>query len=114
VTGPPSGGPRAQDRQSDHSGHLPDCPQRKPGHRQPAGIPPDKLSSHTVGWWLRRDGRAGWCEEARVALALELVEEARRRIVLERLDGIMQFLTVGATVDQAAARLRRLLTELAA
>jgi hypothetical protein len=112
VTGPPSGGPGAQDRQSDHSGDLPDGPQRKPGHRQPDGIPPDKLNSHTIGWWLRVDGRAGWCEEARVALALELVDEARRRIVLERLDGIMHFLAVGATVDQAGARLARLLQEL--
>ena len=72
----------------------------------------ENLEAETLGAYRRRNGDDRWCLEARVAFAVALVEEARRRILLDRLDGVMLFLHAGATVDQAADRLDRILAEL--
>jgi hypothetical protein len=82
-------------------------------------IPPEALAAPTLGAIRRAQGIAEdpahpfahMCEEARVAFAWELGQEAKRRIVLERLDSIMQYLAVGATPDQAMTRLERLMAE---
>jgi hypothetical protein len=82
-------------------------------------IPPEKLSSPTLGAVRRARGIvedpavpfAHLCDEARVSMAYELAQEARRHILLERLDGVMEFLAVGATPDQAMARIERLIAE---
>jgi hypothetical protein len=72
----------------------------------PAGV----LAVETLGAYRRRTG-TGVAVEARVALAVALVEEARRRVLAERLAGVYRFLEAGATVEQAAARLDRILAE---
>jgi hypothetical protein len=77
----------------------------------PADIPPEKLAAPTLGAVRRHTGVTNWCDEARVMFAVELVEEAQRRIILERLDSIMQFLAVGATSDQAMTRIERLVAD---
>lgn len=75
-------------------------------------IPPDKLASPTLGAVRRQhDHGDEMCEEARVLLALELIYEARRLLLLERLDGVMQFLAAGAEPDQAMRRLRQLVDD---
>jgi hypothetical protein len=80
---------------------------------EPVEVPAELLDTPTLGAYRRAHGLDDdLCVEARVALAVELVEEARRRIVLDRLDGIAQFLVAGATVDQAAPRIALLLQEL--
>jgi hypothetical protein len=77
-----------------------------------AAIPPEKLAAPTLGAWRREHGVTDeWCDEAKVAFAVAIVEEAQRYILLERLDSIMQFLAVGATPDQAMARVRQLVAE---
>jgi hypothetical protein len=73
------------------------------------------LASHTIGWWQRNLPAAdpAECEPLwKVALAHELVLEAMRRTVIERLDSIMRFLAVGATPEQALYRLVDLVDEL--
>jgi hypothetical protein len=68
--------------------------------------------SPTIGALRRSLGITGWTPEARHAFAMALVEEARRRALLERLDSIMHFLAVGGTVDQATIRLAVLMHDL--
>jgi hypothetical protein len=65
----------------------------------------------TLGAWRRARGVTGWCDEAKIAFAVAVVEEARRRVLLERLDGVCQFLAAGATPDQAMGRVVRLVDE---
>jgi hypothetical protein len=80
-------------------------------HARWPDIPVEKLAAPTLGAWRRANGVEGWCDEARVLLAVELVHEAQRRILLERLDSIMEFVAVGATPDQAMNRIRRLVAD---
>jgi hypothetical protein len=70
-----------------------------------------RADTPTVGAVLRQRGATGWCAEAKVAFAVALAEEALRRVLLDRLDGVMHFLAVGGTPDQAVARLERLVCE---
>jgi hypothetical protein len=77
----------------------------------PADIPPEKLVAPTLGAVRRRGQSDEMCLEARVLLATELVLESQRRILIERLDSVMEFLAVGATPDQAMVRVRRLVAE---
>lgn len=70
------------------------------------------LDSPTIGAWRRARGITGWSDESRHMFAVAIVEEARRRALLERLDGIMHFLAVGGTVDQATTRLAVLMHDL--
>jgi hypothetical protein len=74
-------------------------------------IPEEKKNSPTLGAWRRQHGVTGWCDEAKVAFATEVVYEAQRRILMERLDGVCQFLAAGATPDQALARIERVVAE---
>jgi hypothetical protein len=76
-----------------------------------ADIPPETLAAPTLGALRRRQDVDDWCEEARIACAVELALEARRRTLIERLDSVMEFLAVGATPDQAMTRIRRLVAE---
>jgi hypothetical protein len=76
-----------------------------------ADIPPELLAAPTLGAIRRQHGYDDWCLEARIAAAFELALESQRRIIIERLDSIMEFLAVGATPDQAIARIRRLVAE---
>jgi hypothetical protein len=69
------------------------------------------LASPTLGAWRRAVGVTGWSDYARVHFATLLVQEAQRRVLLERLDGIMQFLVAGAMPDQAIVRIVRLVDE---
>jgi len=69
------------------------------------------ISREPLWAWRQANGDRGLCEEARVALAVEIVQEAQRRALLERLDSVMEFLAVGATPDQAVARLECLIAE---
>lgn len=73
-------------------------------------VPPDKLDTPTLGAWRRAHGlpHDGLTEEARHMLAVTIVQEAERRVLIERLDSIQRFLVAGATPDQAAARLANL------
>jgi hypothetical protein len=51
----------------------------------------------------------GMCAEARVLLAVEIVQEARRRAIVDQLDGILVgLIRAGADPDIIAGRLRRL------
>jgi hypothetical protein len=60
----------------------------------------------TLGAIMRRDGITGWCPEARVAFAVELVQEAIRRAVIDQLEPI---LTASVNTPEAIAqRLRRI------
>jgi hypothetical protein len=74
----------------------------------PATIPAETLAKPTLGAVRRRLGIDGWCDEARIAFAYELVCEARRRILIDELEGVLRFMAAGATSDQALARLTRL------
>jgi hypothetical protein len=79
-------------------------------------LPAEKLQAPTLGAIRRQAGHIDdpceWvCEEARIAFAVELIREAQRRVLLDVLDSIMQFLAVGATPDQAMARIRKLVAE---
>jgi hypothetical protein len=78
---------------------------------EPVVVPPEMLASATLGSWRRANGVTSWSDYARVYLATLLIEEAQRRVLLERLDGIMQFLAAGAQPDQAMGRLVRLVDE---
>ena len=77
-----------------------------------AGItarPPDRiLRSPTLGAWRRQHGVTGWCDYARVWLAVEIIQEARRRAIFDQLDSILVGLTRLADPDTIARRLRRL------
>lgn len=64
-----------------------------------------------MGAYRRRHGHIGWCEEARIALAVEVIQEAQRRVLIDVLDGVMQFLAAGATADQAMVRVRKLVAD---
>lgn len=77
----------------------------------PADIPPETLTAATLGAHRRQHGHDDWCHEARLAFAFELVLEAQRRHLIERLDSIMEFLAYGATPDQAMVRVRRLVAD---
>ena len=67
------------------------------------------LERPTVGAWLRAHGHEpGMCEEARVALAWEIVQEARRWWIFDRLESILGGLTRLADPDVIARRLRSL------
>lgn len=67
--------------------------------------------SATLGAWRRAHGVDGPSDFAKVLLAVELVTEARRRILLERFDGVCRFLAVGGHPDQAIERVARLVDE---
>jgi hypothetical protein len=82
-------------------------------------IPANKLASPTLGAVRRAQGIAEdpavpfahMLPEARVAFAFELVQEARRRLIADRLDGISMGLSVGANPEAIVGRLRRLVEE---
>jgi hypothetical protein len=74
-------------------------------------VPEAILNTPTLGAIRRRQGATDWCDEARAAFAVEVVREAQRWVLLERLDSIGEFLVVGATPDQAIARIERLVSE---
>ena len=70
------------------------------------------LAAPTLGAIRRRAGHtddpSGWvCAEAKVALAVELVQEAQRCALFDRLDGVMQFVAAGASPDQIVRRIER-------
>jgi hypothetical protein len=70
------------------------------------------MESPTLGAIRRRSGHTDeLCEEARVLFALELVYEAQRRVLFDRLDGVMQFVACGADPDQIIRRLERLVDD---
>jgi hypothetical protein len=80
-------------------------------------IPPDKLALPTLGANRRAQGTldedttnpfAPMLPEARVSFAFELVQEARRRAIADRLDGIYVGLSRRADPDNIGRRLRRL------
>ena len=77
-------------------------------------IPPERLAAPTLGAYRREHGIDDWPLEARHLFAVTVVEEARRRLVLERLSGTYRFLEVGGTVDQATAQLLALTDTLTA
>lgn len=68
-----------------------------------------RADTRTIGAVQRE--RGGWSVEARVLLATALVGEARRRVLVERLDNVMHFLAAGGPPDAAAARLVQLVDE---
>jgi hypothetical protein len=70
------------------------------------------LASPTVGAWRRQHGITGMCDDARHLLAVALAEEAWRRSVFDRLDGILVALARGARPEHITARLRRLADDL--
>lgn len=72
---------------------------------------PEILRSPTLGAVMRARGLTGPCDEARVAFAVEVIEEARRRVIFDRLDGVLMGLSRGADPDVIARRLRRLADE---
>jgi hypothetical protein len=78
---------------------------------EPIVAPDEKLAAPTLGAYRRRHGHTGWCEEARIAFAVELVQEAQRCILIEQLDGVMQFVAAGATPDQIVRRMERLVDD---
>jgi hypothetical protein len=78
---------------------------------QPVAVPPERLSTPTLGAVMQAAGATMWCDEAKVIFAATVVQEAQRRILLERLNGICHFLAAGATPDQAITRLVRLVDE---
>lgn len=47
------------------------------------------LDRPTLGAWRRANGVTGMCEEARIALAWEMVSEAWRLILMDRLDALL-------------------------
>jgi hypothetical protein len=79
-------------------------------------IPADKLASPTLGAIRRAHGViedaanpfAHMLPEARVSLAFELVQEARRRAIADRLDCVYVGLARGADPDNVGRRLYRL------
>ncbi len=79
------------------------------------GPSPEMRASRTLGWW-HRHGPAYDPAECppmwRTALATELVHEAQRRVLIERLDSIARFLAAGATPEQALYRLCDLVDQL--
>jgi hypothetical protein len=77
-------------------------------------IPPARLAAPTLGAYRRAHGIGDWPIEARHLFAVTVVEEARRRLVLERLAGIYRFLEIGGTVDQATAQIVTLTSAVAA
>jgi hypothetical protein len=76
--------------------------------RDLGGLPPELLAAPTLGAIMRRDGITGWCLDARVAFAYELIQEAIRRAAMDRLEGIFDGLIHGAEPRHIAKRLRRL------
>jgi hypothetical protein len=77
-----------------------------------AAIPAELLASPTLGAIRRARGITGWPVEGRHAFAVAVAEEARRRLVIDRLDETLRFLTAGGTVDQAAGQIARLAADL--
>ena len=74
-------------------------------------IPIEMLISPTLGAWRRARGLDGWSDFGKVYFARIVIEEAQRRVLLDRLGGIYRFLEVGATPDQAMARVDRLVDD---
>jgi hypothetical protein len=112
LAGAPSHPNNSTPRQKDHTENSSELEQLVATlHARWPEIPVAKLRSPTLGAWQRANGVTGPCDEARVLLAVEIVHEAQRRILLERLDSIMEYLAVGATPDQAMARVRRLVVD---
>jgi hypothetical protein len=74
-------------------------------------IPPEMLASPTLGAWRREHGVTGWCDEAKVLFAVHLVQEARRRVLLDRLEGVYNNLAVGGNPDHAIDRLNKLVPQ---
>jgi hypothetical protein len=73
------------------------------------GISDEKLLSPTLGAYRREHGITDDMSEfARVAFAFELVQEARRRAIIDQLDGVLVGLTRLADPDVIARRLRRI------
>lgn len=68
-------------------------------------VPTDRLDTPTIGAWRRAHAVNSWSDDARHLYAVTIATEAQRRLLLERLDSITHFLHVGATPDQAIARL---------
>jgi hypothetical protein len=81
---------------------------KAPTDRDRGGLPPELLAAPTLGAVMRRDGITGWCPEAQVAFATELIQEAIRRAAMDRLEGIFDGLIHGAQPRHIAQRLRRL------
>jgi hypothetical protein len=90
-------------------------------HLQPTGgvgqgtagcIPPERLAAPTLGAWRRAHGITGWALEGRHAFAVALVDEALRRAILDRLDGILIALHRGHDPRHIAARVTRLAVDL--
>jgi hypothetical protein len=79
-------------------------------------IPADELASPTLGAMRRQQGVTEdpahpydhMLPEAKVLLAFELVQEARRRAIADQLDGVYDGLSHGADPNNIALRLRRL------
>jgi hypothetical protein len=69
-------------------------------------IPPERLAAPTLGAYRRAHGLGdGWTAEGLHLFAVTLAEEARRFLVFERLAGIVRFLEIGGSVDQATTQL---------
>jgi hypothetical protein len=70
---------------------------------------PRVYSRETLGAYRRRTGQPdGLCEEARVTIAYEAIQQARRNVMLDRLEGCFSGLQHHAEPEHVARRLRRL------
>jgi hypothetical protein len=61
----------------------------------------------TLDAYRRQHGQTGM---SRVLFAVEIVPKARRRLLLDRLDGIYGYLDAGGCADHAVARLSMLVS----